>query len=53
MNAQTRLLPFDLNRISFSVFRRWVWLLSGSKESFYIFEKRYEAVLMQMYQEGL
>jgi hypothetical protein len=53
MNAQTKKLPFDLERITYATFRRWVWILSGSKESFYLFEKRYEVALLSMYQEGL
>lgn len=48
----TNRFPFDFKRVSLPIFRSWVWLLSGSKESFYVFEKRYEAVLLKMYSEG-
>jgi hypothetical protein len=45
--------PFDFERISLAIFRRWVWILSGSKYSLYVFEKKYETVLLKMYSEGL
>lgn len=38
--------------VNYFSFRHSVWLLSGSKESFYVFEKRYESVLLKMFSEG-
>jgi hypothetical protein len=45
--------PFDFEKISFPIFRRYVYFLSGSKSTFYQFEKRYSDVLLKMYAEGL
>jgi hypothetical protein len=45
--------PFDFDRLSLVLFRRYVWILSGSKSTFYQFEKRYEEVLLKMYSEGV
>lgn len=50
MNFQ---LPFDLDKITFSIFCRWVWLISGSRLSFYVFWKKYEGVLLKMFNEGV
>lgn len=50
MNVQ---FPFDLDKITLSLFRRWVWLLSGSRLSFYCFEKKYDGVLSKMFSEGV
>lgn len=45
--------PFDFERLSLVLFRRYVWILSGSQSTFYQFESRYSDVLLKMYSEGL
>ncbi len=38
-----------VRKISFLLFKRYVWLLSGSKKSFYVYEKDHEQCFLSCF----